>query len=96
MCVDMICHSCGLMIYTNGRGISTISKTATVGVVDTYTITYNDGTISTFTVTNGIDGTGSGNLSVSNTTVDNTKKYLIANAVKAVRKLTELQVKIHR
>lgn len=68
---------------TNGRGISTISKTATVGVVDTYTITYNDGTISTFTVTNGIDGTGSGNLSVSNTTVDNTKKYLIANAVKS-------------
>lgn len=36
-----------------GNGISTISKTGTSGLVDTYTITMTDGTTSTFTVTNG-------------------------------------------
>ena len=39
-----------------GLGIASIEKTATVGKVDTYTITYDDGTTSTFTVTNGDDG----------------------------------------
>lgn len=43
-----------------GRGISSIQKTATSGLVDTYTITYTDGTTSTFNVTNGQDGSGSG------------------------------------
>ena len=42
----------------DGRGIVSITKTATVGLVDTYTITYTDGTTSTFDVTNGQDGTG--------------------------------------
>lgn len=37
----------------NGKGISSISKTSTSGLVDTYTITYSDNTTSTFTVTNG-------------------------------------------
>ena len=36
-----------------GRGITSIAKTGTSGLVDTYTITYSDGTTSTFTVTNG-------------------------------------------
>jgi len=40
-----------------GRGIASISKTATVDNVDTYTITYTSGSSSTFTVTNGINGT---------------------------------------
>lgn len=40
----------------DGVGISSIAKTATVGLVDTYTITYTDGTTSTFEVTNGADG----------------------------------------
>lgn len=40
----------------DGRGIVSIAKTATSGLVDTYTITYTDGTTSTFTVTNGADG----------------------------------------
>ena len=40
----------------DGVGISSIAKTATVGLVDTYTITYTDGTTSTFDVTNGADG----------------------------------------
>lgn len=44
------------LTVTNGRGISSISKTGTVGLVDTYTISYNNGTASTFTVTNGAKG----------------------------------------
>ena len=40
-----------------GVGISDISKTSTAGNVDTYTITFDDGTTETFDVTNGIDGT---------------------------------------
>lgn len=39
-----------------GVGIASITKTATAGLVDTYTITYTNGTTSTFTVTNGQDG----------------------------------------
>ena len=41
-----------------GNGISSITKTGTVGLVDTYTITFTDGTTTTFTVTNGEDGAG--------------------------------------
>lgn len=41
-----------------GNGIASITKTGTSGLVDTYTITYTDGTTSTFTVTNGQDGDG--------------------------------------
>lgn len=40
-----------------GNGIASISKTSTAGLVDTYTITYTSGSQSTFTVTNGKDGT---------------------------------------
>ena len=36
-----------------GKSIQKIEKTGTVGLVDTYTITYSDGTTSTFDVTNG-------------------------------------------
>ena len=36
-----------------GKSIRTIELTGTVGLVDTYTITYSDGTTSTFDVTNG-------------------------------------------
>lgn len=36
-----------------GRGITSIVKTGTSGLVDTYTITYTDGTTSTFEITNG-------------------------------------------
>jgi len=41
---------------SNIKSITSIAKTGTVGLVDTYTITYNDGTTSTFTVTNGAAG----------------------------------------
>ena len=39
-----------------GNGISDITKTSTEGLVDTYTITYTNGTSTTFTVTNGAQG----------------------------------------
>ena len=39
-----------------GKGISSIEKTATEGLVDTYTITFSDGEKITYTVTNGKDG----------------------------------------
>lgn len=42
-----------------GNGIVSITKTATAGLVDTYTILYTDGTTSTFNVTNGANGSGS-------------------------------------
>lgn len=40
-----------------GNGIANITKTSTSGLVDTYTITYTNGTTTTFTVTNGQNGT---------------------------------------
>lgn len=40
----------------DGVSISSITKTGTSGLVDTYTITYSDNTTSTFTVTNGAAG----------------------------------------
>ena len=46
-----------LMAMVDGHGgITSISKTGTSGLVDTYTITLFDGTTSTFTVTNGAQG----------------------------------------
>ena len=41
---------------TGLKGISSITKTGTAGLVDTYTITYTDGTTSTFNITNGAQG----------------------------------------
>ena len=40
----------------NGNGITSIVKTSTVGLVDTYTITYDDGTTTTYNITNGQNG----------------------------------------
>lgn len=48
-----------------GNGIASVEKTASSGLVDTYTITYTDGTTSTFSVTNGAagaDGRGISNI----------------------------------
>ena len=42
---------------TDGVGIVSITKTATSGLVDTYTILLTNGTTTTFTVTNGSDAT---------------------------------------
>lgn len=40
-----------------GTGITSIAKTGTAGNVDTYTITFDDSSTETFTVTNGVNGT---------------------------------------
>lgn len=42
----------------DGAGIASIEKTGTAGLVDTYTITFDDGRKETFEVTNGEDGNG--------------------------------------
>ena len=56
---------------SDGRGITKIEKTATVGLIDTYTITYTDNTTSTFEVKNGYDGEeGIGIQSVEKTSTD--------------------------
>lgn len=39
-----------------GNGIRSITKTGTSGLVDTYTITFDDGSTTTYTVTNGAKG----------------------------------------
>ena len=68
------------MFAKDGRSITGISKTgsATIDgrVVDTYTITYNEGNPTTFTVTNGKDGEGSGDMLKSTYDSDNS----VANA----------------
>ena len=46
----------GTLKGDNGVGISSIAKTSTSGLVDTYTITFDDGSTETFDVTNGADG----------------------------------------
>ena len=43
-------------VGSQGVGIASITKTSTEGLVDTYTITYTNGTTSTFQITNGEDG----------------------------------------
>ena len=48
-----------------GRGIVSIRKTKTEGLIDTYTILYTDGTTTTFTVTNG-DGGGNSQIYIGN------------------------------
>lgn len=45
----------------DGRGISSVTKTSTSGLIDTYTITYTDNTTSTFSLTNGSNGTSGTN-----------------------------------
>lgn len=50
----------------DGKGIASIEKTSTSGLVDTYTITYSDNTTSTYTVTNGRNGTNGDNYVLTN------------------------------
>lgn len=58
----------------SARGISSIIKTGTDGLKDTYTIYYTDGTTSTYTVTNGADGdpgaSGNGISEITKTATD--------------------------
>ena len=50
----------------DGNGIVSVTKTGTSGLVDTYTILFTDGTTTTFTVTNGQDGTSASWSTVAN------------------------------
>ena len=52
----MVSYNLGNVKGPSGKGISSITKTGTSGLVDTYTITYTDNTTTTFTVTNGESG----------------------------------------
>lgn len=56
MTITLADDSTTTVSVTNGKGITSISKTGTSGLVDTYTISYNDGTTQNFTVTNGAKG----------------------------------------
>lgn len=77
---------------TDGNGIVSIIKTGTSGLVDTYTITFTNGTTTTFTVTNGQNGSGAGDMLKSvydtndNGIVDNAERvdgYTVARNVLA-------------
>ncbi|MPM70771.1 hypothetical protein SDC9_117731 [bioreactor metagenome] len=60
-----------------GNGISSVILTSgnhAAGTTDTYTITFTDSTATTFTVYNGADGTGSGNMLKSTYDTDNDGK----------------------
>ena len=46
----------GILKGADGNGIVSVTKTGTSGLVDTYTITFDDTSATTFTVTNGADG----------------------------------------
>lgn len=49
-------QSIGIIKGADGNGIDKIEKTGTAGLVDTYTITFDDETTTTFNITNGKDG----------------------------------------
>ena len=51
-------YNLGHVVGQNGKGIQSIVKVDTTGLVDTYTITYTNGDTQTYTVTNGQDGLG--------------------------------------
>ena len=58
-----------------GRGVSTVTKTGTVGLVDTYTMAFTDGTSTTYDITNGetphyTAGTG---IDITNNVISNTQ-----------------------
>lgn len=55
--------------YWRGNGIVSTTKTGTSGLVDTYTINYDDGDTDTFTVTNGEEGAAA-TISGATATVD--------------------------
>ena len=58
------------IVGPTGNGISSITKTATSGNVDTYTINFTNGTDATFTVTNGESGVYVGTSTPTNPNVN--------------------------
>lgn len=61
-------------------GIQSITRTATVGLVDTYTITFADNTTATFTVTNGQDGTSGVSPTITSTPITDGHRLIIVDA----------------
>jgi hypothetical protein len=74
-----------------GNGISSITKTGTVGLVDTYTIAFTNGTSTTFTVTNGQDG--STNIHWGDLTGSIANQTDLSNALNAKADVTALETK---
>jgi hypothetical protein len=68
----------------NGRGIISIEKTSTLGLVDTYTITYSDATTSTFDVTNGEDAPTPGDMFKSTYDTNNDGSVDKADAIDGI------------
>jgi hypothetical protein len=76
-----------------GNGIATIERTSgtgAAGTTDTYTITYTDATTDTFTVYNGADGEGSGDMLKSVYDTNNDGKVNAAHNSDTVNNLTVL------
>lgn len=63
-----------------GCGIVSVQKTGTAGLVDIYTITYTDSTTSTFTVTNGQNGTDGISPSITITDITGGHRVTITDA----------------
>lgn len=65
----IIVLTCGILLFTNSSlgdtpSVTSIKKTSSNGLVDTYTITYSNGTTSFFTVTNGQNGENADKISI--------------------------------
>lgn len=74
----------------DGNGIVSIVKTSTSGLIDTYTITYDDGTTSTFNVTNGANGVSLGDVEIAdNLDTNDATKVLSARMGKVIRGVIE-------
>jgi hypothetical protein len=71
-----------------GRGISNIELTNTVGLVDTYTIAYDDNTTSTFNITNGRDAIITSANATVNDTVGTPSVNIITNGTPYDRSFT--------
>jgi len=69
----MVKYELGYVKGADGNGIVSVVKTATAGLVDTYTITFSDGSTTTFQVRNGEDG--------SSQTIDSSLSTTSVNAV---------------
>ena len=77
----LLLSGCSLIPIEQPRGIVDIQFSSSNGLVDTYTITYTDGSTSTFTITNGENG-ANGNIDIElEPTVENIQNGLLAEDV---------------
>ena len=82
----------------DGRGITSIVKTATSANVDTYTITYTDGTTQTYTVTNGLNGTdgedGSDGVGIASVSVNSNNHLIVTKTDGTTQDAGEIDVAV--